>query len=115
MKKSQYLLVVCLLAVVGSACGQTPAKSTGAGDAKKGKQIFEENCGLCHDAESTEQKMGPGLKSLFKRPKLSTNGKSVNDANVMDKINTGGNGMPGFKEQLSDAERAHVVAYLKTI
>lgn len=84
------------------------------GDAAKGKEVFDQ-CSVCHNADSTEAKIGPGLKGLFKKDKLSTTGKPVNDANVIQKINEGGNGMPAYKDILSDKEKADVIAYLKTL
>ncbi len=112
MKKTQYLTLVCLLAGAMTASAQGPAK----GDAAKGKAIFDQQCGLCHDAATTDKKMGPGFKGLFKRPKLSTTGKPTNDANVGEKISTGGNGMPPFtKDFLADADKANLLAYLKTL
>ncbi len=108
MKKNQYLAVVCLLAGATSIYAQSPVA--------KGKATFDQQCGLCHDPLTTEKKMGPGLKGLFKRPKLATTGKPTNDANVLEKINEGGNGMPPFtKEMLSDAEKGNLLAYLKTL
>ncbi len=83
------------------------------GDAAKGKDTFEQ-CGVCHNVDNDEKKVGPSLKGLFKHPKLK-NGKAVTDANVLEIINTGGNGMPSYKEILSDDEKANVIAYLKTI
>ena len=82
-------------------------------DAAKGKQIFEQ-CAVCHSADTDEKKMGPSLKGLFKKDKLA-NGKKPTDATVMSKINDGGNGMPPYKDVLSDAEKADVLAYLKTL
>ncbi len=58
--------------------------------------------------------MGPGLKGLFKHDKL-VNGKKLTDANVAAKINEGGNGMPAYKDMLSDQEKADLIAYLKTL
>src|SRR5258707_8881279 len=72
-------------------------------DADKGKEVFEQ-CGVCHNADSEEKKMGPGLKGLFKREKLK-NGKKVTEANVKALINAGGNGMPAYSDMLSDEER----------
>ena len=83
------------------------------GNAAKGKEVFDQ-CGVCHNADSAEKKIGPGLKGLFKRDKL-VNGKPVNDANVRAKIDEGGNGMPAYKDILSDQEKADVIAYLKTL
>lgn len=87
--------------------------SQGKGDAAKGKAVFEQ-CAVCHNADSDEKKMGPGLKGLFKKDKLA-NGKKPTDATVLAKINEGGNGMPPYKESLSDEEKADVLAYLKTL
>jgi len=109
MKKSQYLAVACaLLLGSGSMYGQKK------GDAAKGKEIFDQ-CSVCHNSDSTERKMGPGLKGLFKKAKLDSNGKPVSEANVLDKINEGGNGMPAYKDLLSDDERTNLIAYLKTL
>lgn len=85
------------------------------GDAKAGKEVFDNNCSVCHNSDSAEVKMGPGFKGLFKKSKMATADKPVNDANILNKINEGGNGMPAYKDILSDAEKANVIAYLKTL
>jgi cytochrome c len=87
--------------------------SAAKGDAAKGKAVFEQ-CGVCHNADSTEKKMGPGLKGLFKKDKMS-NDKKPTEANVRTKIDEGGNGMPAYKDMLSDTEKDDLVAYLKTL
>jgi len=83
------------------------------GDPEKGKEVFQQ-CGVCHNADSTEKKMGPGLKGLFQNEKM-TNGKKPTEANVRAKIDEGGNGMPSYKEMLSDEEKNDLIAYLKTL
>ena len=85
-----------------------------AGDAEKGKAVFEDNCAVCHNADSDEKKMGPGLKGVTKKAKLK-NGKAPTDANIKAIINAGGNGMPAYSDMLSDDERDNVLAYLKTL
>jgi len=91
------------------------ALAAGKGDAAKGKEVFGQ-CAVCHNVDSTDEKMmgAPGLKGLFKRDKLKS-GKKVTDASVGEKINEGGNGMPAFKDMLSDQEKDDLVAYLKTL
>src|ERR1700687_2559481 len=106
-----YRIRVMVLAVA-MAAGSTAAFAQ-KGTAEKGKEVFDQ-CSVCHNADSTEKKIGPGLKGLFKHDKL-VNGKPVNEANVRNKIEEGGNGMPPYKDVLSDQERADVIAYLKTI
>ena len=55
--------------------------------------------------------MGPGLKGLTKRPKLA-NDAAMSDENLGKFLNEGGNGMPGFADGLTKAEKADVIAYL---
>lgn len=84
-----------------------------AGDAEKGKEVFEQ-CSVCHNTDSDEKKIGPGLKGLFKKDKLK-NGKKASEANVRAVINAGGNGMPAYADMLSEDERNDLIAYLKTL
>jgi cytochrome c2 len=83
------------------------------GDAKKGEAAFE-NCSVCHNADSTEVKIGPGLKGLFKREKL-VNGKPVNADNIKALITEGSGAMPPFGDAISGEDKDNLVAYLKTL
>ncbi len=109
MNKSITLLVGGAILVAGSSLYAQK------GDAKAGKDVFDNNCSVCHNSDSTDVKMGPGFKGEFKKDKMSTTGKPVTDANVLAKINEGGNGMPAYKDILSDQEKANVIAYLRTL
>ncbi|HVW87441.1 MAG TPA: cytochrome c [Bryobacteraceae bacterium] len=100
-----------VLLLVFSAC----TFGAGKGDPDKGNEVFDEQCSQCHNAYSTDRKAGPALKWLFSKNKLESNGKPVTDANVLDKIDTGGKGMPAFKDTLSADDKASVIAYLKTL
>jgi mono/diheme cytochrome c family protein len=102
--------VVALAAVMFAEA--KPAKSK-SGDAARGKAVFEQ-CAPCHSATSVEKKLAPGLKGLFRRAKLAS-GKPVTGENVLARVNTGGDGMPPYKDILSDKERADLLAYLKTL
>ena len=95
--------------------GQDKQAKGGAGDAAKGKDVFESNCSVCHNADSTETKVGPGLKGLFKKAALM-NKKKVTTATVLEMINMGSeSGMPPYKDMLTAAEKADVIAFLKTL
>ncbi|MGA7234926.1 MAG: c-type cytochrome [Bryobacteraceae bacterium] len=100
----------CVALAAGSMAALVAAPK---GDAAKGKEVFGQ-CAVCHSADTTEKKMGPGLKGLFKHDKLA-NGKKVTDATVREQIDQGGNGMPPYKDLLSDDEKDNVIAYLKTL
>ena len=83
------------------------------GDAKKGEAAFD-NCSVCHNSDSTETKIGPGLKGLFKREKL-VNGKPVNDANVKALITEGSGAMPPFADAITSDDKDNIIAFLKTL
>ncbi|HLK69511.1 MAG TPA: cytochrome c [Bryobacteraceae bacterium] len=100
---------VCVTIAAGSVAAWAAPK----GDAEKGKEVFQ-TCSVCHNPDTDEKKMGPGLKGLFKKDKL-TNGKKPTEANVRAKIDEGGNGMPPYKDTLSDTEKDDLIAYLKTL
>ena len=118
MKKSLFA-VACmgLLLSTGSLMGQGKGKGKAApvaGDAAKGKELFEANCAVCHNADSEERKMGPGLKGVSKHAKLA-NGDAPTDPNITKFVNEGGNGMPPFADLLTGQEKAHILAFLKSL
>ena len=94
------------------------AFAQGKGDAAKGKALFDEKaepvCGVCHNADSVEKKMGPGLKGLFAKAKLK-NGKKPSDAAIKEIIIKGGGGMPGYEDTLKPADMENILAYLRTL
>lgn len=90
-----------------------PAAAQKTGDPAKGKEVYDQ-CGVCHSATTDQKKMGPSLKGLFKKPKM-TNGQKPTDANVMAIINKGKGTMPAFEDVLTQQERTDLLAYLKTL
>jgi cytochrome c2 len=100
---------VCLTIAAGTVTALMGAK----GDPAKGKEVFEQ-CAVCHNADSDEKKMGPGLKGLFKRDKLN-DGKKASEANIRARIDDGGKGMPPYKDVLEDQQKEDLIAYLKTL
>lgn len=106
----RHRLLAPLFVLVGVLAWGAPK----GGDAEKGKALFVQQCVTCHNAASTEKKLGPGLKGLFKMAKLN-NGKKPTEENIRAQIDNGGNGMPPYKDMLSDHEKDDLVAYLKTL
>ncbi len=102
------VLLLCLATGV-AVCGAAKA-----GDAEKGKSLFSQQCVTCHNANNTEKKLGPGLKGVFKLTKL-VNGKKATEQNIRDQIDNGGNGMPSYRDALSDHDKDNLIAYLKTL
>lgn len=92
----------------------TLAAQKGApGDAGKGQAVFEQ-CATCHHAASAEKKIGPGLKGLFKKARMQ-NGRRPTEQNVRAVIESGGGGMPAFREMLTEQEKTDLITYLRTL
>lgn len=59
-----------------------PTNTPGAGDAKKGANLFKTRCAQCHSVvESEGNKIGPNLHGLFGRKTGQVEGFSYTDAN----------------------------------
>ena len=97
----------------------TVIKKGGKGDAAKGKEAFEANCAICHNADSEEDKVGPGLNGISKNGahKLSdgTEHKDHSAAVLRKQTVEGGGSMPPVGASLSDQEVDDLLAYLQTL
>jgi mono/diheme cytochrome c family protein len=83
--------------------------------AADGKLLFEKKCGTCHASTTDDRKIGPSLKGLKNGVLPDAIGKAATPKNVLDKINDGGNGMPVFRELLTQEEKDAIVAYVLTL
>jgi len=119
MKKWMVMAVALALSVavsVGSAQKGKKGKKEAtavAGDVAKGKDLFEGKCMVCHNPDSNEKKIGPGLKGV-KDGKLPS-GKEATYAVIIEIVNAGGGGMPAYKDLLTDEEKNDVIAYVMTL
>jgi mono/diheme cytochrome c family protein len=85
-----------------------------AQQAVAGKELFNEHCASCHFTETTAQKIGPGLKSLYRRLAFS-DGKKVTDAGLTKWIEVGGKNTPGFKDDIKPGQIRELISYIKTL
>lgn len=108
-----------LLATMVVFAGMVASAQNGKGDAAKGKEVYAANCDICHDASTTEDKVGPGLKGITKKAahKMAdgTEHKDHSDAVLRKQITDGSGGMPPLGGSLSAAEIDNVLAYLHTL
>jgi len=94
---------------------QTTSKNaTGTESVVAGAKLFDKSCSFCHFTDSTDTKVGPGLKGLFEREKMSFSGWPVSDVSVRRQLKTPFNEMPPF-ESLTDEEIKSLTDYLKSL
>lgn len=84
-----------------------------ADDVSDGAAAFASKCAVCHNTDSSERKIGPGLAGI-KDGKMPS-GKEATTENILAIINGGGNGMPAYESILTAEEKTALVAYLKTL
>jgi mono/diheme cytochrome c family protein len=80
-----------------------------------GRQIYDTECGRCHEPYSTRGKKGPGLKGMYQRKYLSLSGLPATDERVSDIVRLGRGEMPGFSQKLSAQDLQDLLAYLHTL
>ena len=111
------------LAMAGMGWAQTKSKTTkktaaGKTDpeaAKRGQDVFQQKCSVCHYDTSDAKKIGPGLKGLNKRGTFTVNNNKVTDDNLKTWIENGDSLMPPFKDVIDDSQIKDVIAYVKTL
>jgi quinohemoprotein ethanol dehydrogenase len=90
-----------------AAEGGEEAEAGGGGgataDAAAGKEVFAENCSVCHGATGHGGNGGPDLRTMP---------KAKEQAGAEEQVTNGGGGMPAFKGQLSSEEISNVAAYV---
>ncbi len=82
--------------------GET-AEAGGAPNAEAGKEVFAENCSVCHGADGLGGNGGPDLTTMP---------KAKEQAGAEEQVTNGGGGMPAFSSILSEEEIKNVAAYV---
>ena len=99
---STFFAVASLVALM------TVAEPASAGDAFKGRDIYNQQCAICHGAS--------GKSETFDFPDFTRyDGMMQPDANLLESIKTGANDMPGYLGILNDTEILDVIAYMRTL
>jgi alcohol dehydrogenase (cytochrome c) len=78
-------------------------EEAGAPSAEAGKEVFAEECSVCHGADGHGGNGGPDL---------TTQPKAKEQKGAEEQVANGGGGMPAFKGLLSPEEIADVAAYV---
>jgi quinohemoprotein ethanol dehydrogenase len=83
--------------------GGETAAAGGAPNAEAGKEVFAEQCSVCHGADGLGGNGGPDLTAMP---------KAKEQAGAEEQVKAGGGGMPGFEGTLSEEEIKNVAAYV---
>jgi mono/diheme cytochrome c family protein len=98
----------------GRTGGWTFTKLKNEKTTPSGQDLFTANCTVCHLHDQTKTKVGPGLKGLFKNPKLPTTGRPTDESTIRQQIRKGGTKMPPFPA-LSEQDLSALIEYLKSL
>ena len=118
-KQASYLAMIGLIALCAAVISAQSQGQGGAakGDAKKGQTVFEANCQICHNADSEETKVGPGLKGWSKKPphKFADKEHTHNEETLRNQIKNGGGQMPPMGSMVADKDLEDLVAYVMSL
>ena len=122
MKKLSYSLLSGVVIFMLGAHLLAAEKSTGSKitvrtDKKSieaGKVLFNEKCYFCHDANSTKNIVGPGLKGILKNKTLPLSKKPATPENIASQLKNPYKDMPPFT-YFSDEDVQNIIAYLNTL
>jgi cytochrome c oxidase subunit 2 len=109
------VMVTALGAAALSGCGGTGVPSAASVDLTKGKQLFQNDCGICHtmaDAGTTG-KTGPDLDSAYAGDRIIGMKDSSFEAMVRQQIDLADPPMP--RHLLKGAEADDVAAYVAKV
>jgi mono/diheme cytochrome c family protein len=124
VKRNYLVLGIALLGISVAVLAQDPpaktapkkaASAKSSGSATKGKEVFDQKCGICHFADSDAKKIGPGLKGISKRGTFTVNNNKFTEETLKAWIENGDSLMPPFKEVLDAEQIKDVIAYVKTL
>ncbi len=125
---------IAFISLIGMSFAASPVFAQGSGDAAKGKTIFQQQCGICHQVgPNAHNTIGPILNGVYNAkagavpgfnfsPAMKQAGEKGlvwNDANLNKFLENPQSVVPGTTMPyagLQDAtQRADVIAYLKTL
>jgi mono/diheme cytochrome c family protein len=115
-----FTLALALALPVATVTWAKGKKAELTGPEKAGQKLFEENCSMCHFPDQAKNKIGPGLKEVFKNKELPYSHRPATVANVKEQIEKGNPQgkpmpMPPFASKLSASDLNNLIAYLKTL
>jgi heme/copper-type cytochrome/quinol oxidase subunit 2/mono/diheme cytochrome c family protein len=87
----------------GEEAAEGESEGGATADAAAGKEVFAENCSVCHGSDGLGGSGGPDLTTMP---------KAKEQAGAEEQVTNGGGGMPAFKGTLSEEEIANVAAYV---
>lgn len=117
-----YLIIPIFIISIILSCSDKMQKTpdikvnlrTDAESISKGRELFNSKCAFCHDPNSTNTIVGPGLKGILKRGKLPISKRPATPENIIWQLKEPYKDMPSFS-YLSTEEMESIIAYLNTI
>lgn len=91
------------------------APATPPDELAEGRKIFKQNCAMCHKEDGTGGKVTIEGKSLNADDLTSAKIKAFSDDKIIGYVYNGveDEGMPSFKDKLSEAQIREVVRYVR--
>lgn len=117
-----FLNLCCLLTVIALGYfggqliyGSKPSQAQAAVSlVDKGAVVYRQHCSACHFADRSTEKVGPGLKGVFKQEAFPSSGNPATEDNFRKLLKNPLDEMPAY-DHLSEADVAALMAYMKIL
>jgi cytochrome c5 len=110
------VIAAIVLLVAGTAYLRArPAGAEAASDGEGSRLFQEKGCMQCHHTDSTEVKIGPGLKGIMDGEELPSSGRPATRDNVRRQMIEPFRAMPSYEGRLTDEEIEGIINYLETL
>ena len=109
--------LIALIAVATCLRAAEPASTLLKSRLAIGRDLYRENCAVCHDIEKDRahsHKFGPSLNHLFKNEMLPGGHGKPSRQYVEVRIKFGGSVMPAFGKRLTQDEINTLIDYIDT-
>ncbi|HKK70798.1 MAG TPA: c-type cytochrome [Candidatus Krumholzibacteria bacterium] len=107
---------VVLAAIGAAAVFRVSAVAPAVTPSQKGARLYvDKGCVQCHFLRKREFRVGPGLEGLFDRETLPASGRPATAENVRSQLVQPYDQMPSFADRLTEVQRDHLIAFLKTL
>ena len=103
---SPSFLILCV-ALAASACSPREDKAAQAADPTR--ELFQRNCAACHGHEGEGRQIGTLNVPSLRAGRAATDP----DERLSAQIHNGGNGMPPFKDSLSDEQMGELLRFVR--
>jgi mono/diheme cytochrome c family protein len=106
-----FVIIFCATTAILCSCAARKKRLSVQESARVEASLYRQNCTVCHGAEAEGKDIGGRITPSMRDGDVL----QKSDEYLYNQISNGGNGMPAFKNQLTDKEIKNLVAFIRDL